>query len=188
MKLNKYNFFSGRRVTKGRSGRRQKGFTLIELTVVMAMTLVLATALMMMLSSHVNFMRVLSSYQFLRDDAPQVNNMLTGIFGKADSYRIYGSLADAQGDSSAVNSGGTAVRLRFRNPDGTFEQGIVAFETTNGTQLNFYNYDSLLGTWPRSWTISQQPIAVDFNDTSGILLVTMTGPNNEVITYGGTGE
>jgi len=165
-----------------------KGFTLVEMTLVLAMLLVLSGALMMMLQSHVIFMRVLGSYAFLRDDAPQVNNMLTGIFGNADSYRVYGSLADAKGDTGAVNTGGQAVRLRFRNPNGTFEQGIVAFETIAGdNQLNFYNFD---GGWNASpnWTLSHQPAAVDFEDTTGILLVTLTGPNGEEVTYGGTGE
>ncbi len=168
--------------------RTQQGFTLVEMTMVLAMLMVLAAALMMMLQSHVTFMRVLSSYSFLRDDAPQVNNMLTGIFGKADSYRIYSSTSSAKANTGEVNTGGTAVRLRFRNPNGTFDEGIVAFETVSGvTKLNFYNYD---GSWSGTpnWTITQQPTAVTFADDTGILLVTMTGPHGEQVTYGGTGE
>lgn len=173
----------------GRKGKGLlKGFTLVEMTIVLAMLMVLAAALMLMLQSHVTFMRVLGSYAFLRDDAPQINTMLAGIFGKADSYRVYGSLADAKGDTGAVNTGGTAVRLRFRNPNGTFEQGIVAFETVGGdTQLNYYYNDGGWNATP-NWTISHQPTAVDFEDTTGILIVTLTGPNGEEITYGGTGE
>lgn len=166
----------------------QRASTLIELTVVMALTLVLAAGLLMMLNSHFTFMRILSSMEFLRDDAPQTNVMLTGIFGKADSYRIYGTRADAMADTGAVNTGGTAVRLLFRNPNGTTSQGVVAFETIAGkTQLNFYSFDN---GWPGnpSWTISHRPTAVTFADNTGVLLVTMTGPNNEQVTYGGTGE
>ncbi len=181
------NSRGGKRGTVGVK-RRQKGFTLVEMTMVLAMLMVLSAALMMMLQSHVIFMRVLGSYAFLRDDAPQVNNMLTGIFGKADSYRIYSSTSSAKADTGAVNTGGTAVRLRFRNPNGTFDEGIVAFETVSGVaRLNFYNYD---GSWSGTpnWTITQQPTAVTFADSTGILLVTMTGPNGEQVTYGGTGE
>ena len=143
----------------------------------------------MMLQSHVIFMRVLGSYAFLRDDAPQINNMLTGIFGEADTYRIYGSLANAKADTAALNNGGTAIRLGFRNPDGSLQQGIVAFETVAGDpQLNFYSFTG--GAWNATpnWTISHQPSAVTFADTSGIVIVTLNGPNGEQITYGGTGE
>ncbi len=172
----------------GRRARKcaAKGFTLIEITAYLAMTLLLSMILMMMLQSHFTFMRILSSYEFLRDDAPQINVMLTGILGKADSYRIYGSVDDAKNANSAMNSGGSAVRLLFRNPDGSIGQGIVAYEAANG-QLNYYNFT---GAWPATadWTISHRPTAVDFSDNTGVLLVTLTGPYNETITYAGTGE
>jgi len=162
--------------------------TLIELTVYMAMALALSAALLMMLQSHFTFMRIISSMAFLRDDAPQVNIMLTGILGKADSYRIYGSTNDAKASTNAVNAGGTAVRLRFRNPDGSFAEGIVDFNTVAGQgQLGYYNLD---GGWAATpdWLISQRATAVTFDDTTGILLVTLTGPFGEQITYAGTGE
>lgn len=182
------------RLEKGwRSGRgvfnRVKAFTLVEMSMVMLMLLLLSAALLLMLQSHVNFMRIMGSYTFLRDDAPQVNNMLTGIFGKADSYRIFGSIGNARSNTGAVNTGGTAVRLRFRNPNGTFNEGIVAFATVAGVAgLHFYNYNGT--AWPATpdWTISHQAAAVTFADNTGILLVTMTGPNGAQVTYGGTGE
>lgn len=168
--------------------RRQSGMTLVELTIYIAMALALSSALIMMMQSHYTFMRMLSSMTFLRDDAPQMNVMLTGILGKADSYRIYGSTADAKASTNAVNSGGTAVRLRFRNPNGTFGEGIVDFSMVAGEgQLGFYNFNGGWGATP-DWLISQQPTAVNFDDTSGILLVTLTGPFGEQITYAGTGE
>ncbi len=170
-------------------GWRVKAFTLVEMSMVMAMLLMLSAALVMMLQSHVNFMRIIGSYTFLRDDAPQVNNMLTGIFGKADSYRIYSSIGNAQNNTGAVNNGGTAVRLRFRNPNGTFEEGIVAFGTADGVAgLHFYNYNGVAWSATPDWTISRQAVAVTFADNSGILLVTLTGPNGSAVTYGGTGE
>jgi len=168
--------------------RKQSGMTLIELTIYIAMTLMLSAALLMMLQSHFTFMRMLSSMTFLRDDAPQMNVMLTGILGQADSYRIYATTANAIAATGAVNSGGTAVRLRFRNPDGTFAEGIVGFSMVAGEpQLGYYNFNGAWGATP-DWLISQQPTAVDFDDTSGILLVTLTGPYGEQITYAGTGE
>ncbi len=125
---------------------------------------------------------------FLRDDAPQVNIMLTGILGKADSYRIYGSTADAKAAANAVNTGGTAVRLTFRNPDGSLAEGIVDFSTLAGQgQLGYYNFNGAWAATP-DWFISRRATAVTFDDTTRILLVTLTGPFGEQITYAGTGE
>ena len=173
--------------------RRQKGMTLIELTVYMALTLALSAALLMMLQSHFTFMRMLSSMAFLRDEAPQVNIMLTGILSEAESYRIYNSTTAAKKGvaGTAVTTGGTAVRLLFKNPDGSFSQGIVDFRMVAGKpQLGYYNFDLVLGKWPATpdWLISQQPSAVTFANDTGILLVTLTGPLGEQITYAGTGE
>ncbi len=179
---------AGGHVRKGTSAIFAKGFTLVEITAYLAMTLLLSMILLMMLQSHFTFLRILTSYEFLRDDAPQVNVMLTGILGKADSYRIYGSVDDAKAASNAVNIGGTAVRLRFNNPNGSVGEGIVAFETVGGEkQLNFYNF---AGSWPGAadWTISHRPALMTFADDTGVLLVTLTGPYNESITYAGTAE
>ncbi|MFK5922237.1 MAG: hypothetical protein QM496_08665 [Verrucomicrobiota bacterium] len=163
-------------------------FTLVEISMVMAMLMLLAAALIMMLQSHVTFMRILQSYTFLRDDAPQVNNMLTGIFGKANSYRIYSSVGNAKANTGSINVDGKAVRLSFRSPDGSYDEGIVAFEVVAGeAKLNFYSFDGAWNVTP-NWTITQQASTVTFADDTGILLVTLTGPNGEQVTYGGTGE
>lgn len=176
------------RLERARRRRRQGGMTLVELTVYIAMALALSAMLLMMLQSHFTFMQMLTSMRFLRDDAPQINVMLTGILGKADSYRIYGSTANALAGVNAVNTGGTAVRLRFRNPDGSFEEGIVSFGTVAGKpQLGYHNSNGAWTTTP-DWVISQQPVAVTFADDTGILLVTLTGPYGEQVTYAGTGE
>lgn len=175
---------TGMNFRKGRIG----AFTLVEMSMVMLMLLLLSAVLLLMLQSHVNFMRIMGSYTFLRDDAPQVNNMLTGIFGKADSYRIYSSASNAKANTGSINIDGKAVRLSFRNPDGSYDEGIVAFEVVAGeAKLNFYSFDGAWGGTP-NWTISQQASAVTFADDTGILLVTLTGPNGEQVTYGGTGE
>ncbi|MCF6237751.1 MAG: hypothetical protein L3J79_02890 [Candidatus Marinimicrobia bacterium] len=173
-----------------RIGRR-KGFTLIEITMYLAMSMVLSATLLLMLQSHFTFMRVLSSFEFIRDDAPQINVVLTEVFGKATSYRIYNTTSNARFGGAGVTSGGKAVVLNFRNPDGTQGSSIIGLDTTAGnTSLNFYNYDLVAGSWPASpsWTISEQVADVDFSIDQGIMLVTLTGPRNEQITYGGTDE
>ena len=114
-----------------------------------------------------------------------MNLILTRIFESATSYRIYASRADAFSGINAVNIGGTAVLLRFRQPDGTLQESVISFDTGGTTgELNFYTKN---GAWPTqaNWTISQQPAAVTFENDTGVLLVTMTGPQQEEITYVG---
>ncbi|MEM9284179.1 MAG: hypothetical protein AAGA96_20365, partial [Verrucomicrobiota bacterium] len=76
----------------------------------------------------------------------------------------------------------------FRNPDGTFDQSIVCFEVRNGEkQLNYYYRDEDDNSWNSDpqWTISTKPNMVDFDNSTGLLLVTLTGPKGEEITYSG---
>jgi len=170
------------------SSRKTKGFTIIEMTIALAMTLGIASTIVGMLQQQVSFIGLVSRFQFLRDEAPQINTLLTTIINKADSYRIYGNTADARAATGALQANGRALRLRFRNPDGTTSHAIIAFENQGGrNRLNFYFRAQNQSTWPSnpSWTISSRPSLVDFSNTSGILLITMTGPNGEQITYAG---
>ena len=167
---------------------KARGFTLIEMTLALAMTLGIAATLLGLIQQQVSFVGLISSFRFLRDDAPQINTLMTTLINKADSYRIYGNLTNAKGLTGAVQTGGRALRLRLRNPDGTTSHAIIAFEIQGGKyRLNFYNLNTGETTWPTtpSWTISSTPSLVNFDNSSGILLITMTGPNGDEITYAG---
>lgn len=168
--------------------RKAKGFTLIEMTVALGMTLGIASTIVGILHQQVAFIGLVSRFQFLRDEAPQINTLLTTIINKSDSYRIYGNIVNAKAGSGAVQAEGRALRLRFRNPDGTTSNAIISFENQAGkNRLNYYFKPQGQSSWPTSpsWTISSRPTLVDFSNTSGILLITMTGPNGEQITYAG---
>lgn len=173
---------------KSPSSRKPRGFTIIEMTIALAMTLGIASTIVGMLQQQVSFVGMVSRFQFLRDEAPQINTLLTTIINKADSYRIYGNTVNAKAATGALQADGRSLRLRFRNPDGTTSHAIIAFENQAGrNRLNFYFRAQNQATWPTnpSWTISSRPALVDFSNTSGILLITMTGPNSEQITYAG---
>jgi hypothetical protein len=171
-----------------RQRRLPAAFTLVEMTLAIFLSMGVASAVIVMLQQQVSFTRIFGTYQFLREEAPQINTLLTTLLGKADSYRIYGSLGNAMSSSGALQSDGRALRLRFRNPDGSAAAGIVSFETVDGVQqLNFYYRNAGETAWPTapSWTISSRPALVDFSNDTGILLVAITGPNGEQITYAG---
>ncbi len=167
---------------------KAKGFTLIEMTIALGMTLGIASTIVGILQQQVAFIGLVSRFQFLRDEAPMIDSLLTTIINKADSYRIYGNIGNAKAGSGAVQEDGRALRLRFRNPDGTVSNAIISFENQAGkNRLNFYLQPQGQTSWPTtpSWTISSRPTLVDFSNTSGILLIAMTGPNGEQITYAG---
>lgn len=164
------------------------GFTLLEMSVAMALTLGLATMLVGIMQQQVSFTRMLTQFRFLREEAPNINTLMTTMINKADSYRIYASTGNAKAATNAIRDGGRALRLRLRNPDGTAAHAIIAFENQSGVnRLNYYYRDHSASTWPNSpsWTITSRPALVNFSNSSGILLVTMTGPDGEEITYAG---
>ncbi|MEX2579333.1 MAG: type II secretion system protein [Verrucomicrobiales bacterium] len=174
---------------RDRPGRRSRGFTVIEMTLALALGLGVAMTLISLLQQQIGFSKALMRFSFLRDEAPQINTLLSTIITKADNYRIYPDVDKAKAATEAVRSGGRALRLRFRNPDGDFDTGIVAFEVADGEKkLNYYLQPSGTGSWTDApnWTISSQPDLVDFDNSSGILLITMTGENGDQITYAGS--
>jgi len=164
------------------------GFTIVEMALALGLTIGISGVIVAMLSQQVSFARALGEFRFLQNDAPKINTLLTNIINKADQYRIYPDLSAAKNSIGAVRSGGSALRLRFRHPDGTSDHAIISFETRNGEdQLNYYFRDKNDNSWPSqpSWTLSTQPETVTFDNSTGILLVTLTGDSGDQITYSG---
>ena len=169
----------------------RRAFTLIEMTLALAMTLTIAAVLLVLLQQQLTFGEALGKFAFLRDEAPQVNTLLTSLTSRADNYRIFTDLDSAKDFSNAVRTGGKALRLRFRNPDGSTQDGIVSFEErANKKELNYYLKDGDAQQWPSNprWTVSSKPSNVVFDNSSGVLLVTITGPTGDEITYAGNPE
>lgn len=163
----------------------------MEMTVALAMSMGIAATLIVFLQQQVSLTQVMNRFTFLRDEAPQINTLLTTIINKADNYRIYANLGNAKDATNPVRSGGRALRLRFRNPDGDFDTSIISFEGSNGNnRLNYYFLPSGTTTWPNSpkWTITSKPQLINFSNADGILLITITGENGDEITYAGNPE
>ena len=102
------------------------------MTMALAMAMGIVFAIVGMMQQQISFNQTLADFRFLRDEAPQLNTLLNNIINKSDSYRIYTNLSDAKSQTGAVRSDGRAIKLRFRNPDGTYDQAIVSFETFDG--------------------------------------------------------
>ncbi|MFT5469141.1 MAG: hypothetical protein ACI8UO_004256 [Verrucomicrobiales bacterium] len=174
-----------RRFTK----RFRSGFTLIEMTAAIMLAILAAGAGLALLNQNVVFLRMMQSFEFLRTEAPHINSILNQSAMRASSYRIYGSKQDAFSGIRAVNTGGNALRLVYRNPSGAIEESLFAFETLNGqAQLNFYYNDGTGWTPTPTWSVTRSASAVEFRDDSGILFMTLRGPAEEEITYATTTE
>src|ERR1700738_2065481 len=108
--------------------RLQGGFTLIELTLVMAISVMVAGALIGMFQAHIQMLTQALKYKFLAQDAPFIGLLLTRTIGNAEDYRIYSSGSSARSNGAPVLTG-PAVKLWMRQPNSTFRQAVVSFET-----------------------------------------------------------
>ncbi|HRX53178.1 MAG: hypothetical protein R3F31_25500 [Verrucomicrobiales bacterium] len=167
-----------------------RGLSLMEVTLAMVLTIIIATVAVGMIAQQVAFMSLMRAFSFLRDEAPVVNSHVVKLFSRAETYRIFASKEAGIAGVGAVNSQGKAAWMRFNNPDGTSEEAVVAFEGTGqNAALNYYYKDPVSG-WGTSpnWTITSSVSNVTFSDSSGVLLITLTGPAGEELTYVATGE
>jgi type II secretory pathway pseudopilin PulG len=185
--------------------RKKRGFTLIELTIAMGIGIMTSSMLLVLFNQQTTFLNIYNRQNFITTEAPMINLFVSRLVGKSDSYRIFNSLNDANQDVSSpnlVNNTGKFISLDFRNPDGTVKTAILAFRGANidpnETARNGLNY-YIRGPWdPGSstygplvapdWTISTKPTDISFSLNRGILVMTVTGPAGEIITYSGSAQ
>src|ERR1700757_4583751 len=103
--------------------RRQSGFTLIELALVMGISVLVASGLIGMFNAHIKMVNQASKFKFLAQDAPIIGLLLTRTIGNAEDYRIYSSGLDARSNGTPVLKG-KAVRLWMLQPNSTFRQAV----------------------------------------------------------------
>jgi hypothetical protein len=174
--------------------RRQSGFTLVELALVMGISIFVAGALIGMFQAHIQMLSQALKYNFLAQDAPAIGLLLTRTIGNAEDYRIYSSGSLARSSNATPVLTGPAVKLWMRQPNSTFRQVVVSFETpTSGPfsgHSGIYVFLTDLGTGTFSgtpnWQLagSQLKVATFAFDLTtgahpGVLLVTLTGTNYE---------
>jgi prepilin-type N-terminal cleavage/methylation domain-containing protein len=164
--------------------RQQSGFTLIELTMVMGISVLVAGALIGMFQAHIQMLNQASKYRFLAQDAPFIGLLLTRTIGSAEDYRIYASGAAARSSSGTPVLTGPAVKLWMRQPNSTFRQAVVSFETISSHQgIYVFLTDLSTGVFSAtpSWELaggqlSNATFYVDTTaQTTGVLLVKLIG-------------
>jgi hypothetical protein len=161
------------------------GTTLIELALVLAVSLLIASALASLLNVHCQMLTVSSTYRFLSQQAPQLGLLLTKTMGSSDDFRIYGKLGDAIADQNHVLTG-PAVRLWMREPGAAPRTAILSFATSGAAKGLCYYLASSTGSFPAgpTWKMPSGNLTnATFDDTTGILLVTLQGSNHDQITF-----
>lgn len=168
---------------------RKKGFTLVEMTVVIVFGLAISSVGMLMLSQQLQTVRRLNQQNFILQESPKINTAMSALLGRADAIRLHQSFADAIQDQNPVLDDANVLVAAFRNIDNNTTFGIINFETdpaTGNNRLDYYFFDPadtapVEGT--PSWNISREIADASFALVNGLFQVTLTGPNAEQLTY-----
>ncbi len=165
----------------------KKGFTLVEMTVVIVFGLAVAGAGMTLLTQQISIVRILNDQDFILKEAPRINQSLTALLTRADAIRLHQDFSDALADRDPVTANASVLVAAFRNPDDTTNFGIISFETVSGEErLNYYYFDPTAASPTQgnpSWSISRKVSDASFALVTGLFQTTLTGPNSESLTY-----
>lgn len=164
----------------------RRGFTLLELTIILMMGLMTGTLVLALFNQQLAFLRMYRVQSFITDEAPLINLYLSKMIGKAERYRLHASLEDAlAGDNPRTTSSPVCV-LNFRQPNGDMRASILSFED-RGQGFGLYYYlvpeSGVIGE--PQLVITDQAANVEFFMEQGILRTRLTGPEAEQLTYSG---
>jgi hypothetical protein len=163
-----------------------RGFTLIEMTLALTLGMAIAAMAMALFNQQLAFLRIYRAQDFLTEEAPVINLHVSKLVGKAERFRLHASVADALAGRNPRNAASPVLVLNFRQPDASVRTAVLAFEDLgSGPLLNYYvvPVSGVMNT--PQWYISRQPANIVFTVETGILRMTLTGPNGESITYSG---
>jgi pilin/secretion family protein with methylation motif len=167
--------------------RRQRGFSLIELTLVVGLSVMIASAVVGLFNANLQMTNQAVQYQFLAKDAPFIGLLLTRTIGNAEDYRIYASRTVATGTNGTAVLTGPAVRLWMAQPNGTFRQAVISFETIGGHRgIYFFLADDVTGAFPAtpSWELAGGQLTnATFDASTGLLLATLNGSYGDQYTF-----
>src|SRR6201997_2838406 len=143
--------------------REQGGFSLIELSLVVSLSVLVGSAVVGVFNLHLQMMNQAIRYQFLAKDAPFIGLLLTRTIGNAEDYRIYASRAAATSGTGTPVLTGPVVRLWMHQPRGAtidqpedpFRQAILSFENIGGHTGIYFFLANDNGTFPAtpSWEL-----------------------------------
>jgi prepilin-type N-terminal cleavage/methylation domain-containing protein len=165
---------------------RRKGFTLIELSLAMTLGLAISAMTLALFNQQLAFLKIYKAQNFLTEEAPLISLHVSKLVGKAERFRLHNSVAEALSGANPRSIASPVLVLNFRQPDGVIRAAILSFENRGiGAALYYYvvPLSGVLGA-PK-WYITKVPSNIVFTVEQGILRMTLSGPNGELITYSG---
>lgn len=154
-------------ITSTKKLKNIKGFTLLELTVVMVVGLMIATISLTLFTQQLALFDILRTQRFMIREAPLINGILNSLISRANTLNV-------DEDNSTLtltyiapndNTESTATIL--------FDAGTLSYQNTGGS----------------SWIISTQldpDNGVSYTVENGILTIKLTGTNGGEINYSTT--
>lgn len=181
--------------TNGNHTLRHTGFTLVEMTVVLLVGMLIAVMSLTLFNYQLTSYKIINAQNFLIHEAPQVKNSLNRIIPRANFFRLFPTLSDAEVGSNATISDATVLALQFKGAAQTPDSfGVIAFDDDE-SRLDYYHLTSLAeltnaddDDWRKanSWSISRQVDDAVFYVENGVLRIKITGPNGAEIIYSTT--
>lgn len=170
------------------------GFTLIEMSVAILLGLAISGMTLGLFQQQLTFLQIYKSQSFLSEEAPIVGMYVSKLVGKADRFGLHTTLAEAVAGNGANNGPSDFAVLKFRQPGGAICSAVLAFQNIGGRGVGLYYYViPTNGVVPAPQWAVMRPAAVGggarggtFTVVGGVLTMTLTGENNEVITYSGS--
>ena len=140
-----------------------RGFTILELTIIMVMGLMITLVTMMLFTNQLMMFNVLRDQNFMIREAPQANSLLNRLISRSDALLV------DQANSKLTLTYTDPVDNSATTSEIVFENGNLIYKGANTT-----------------WTISTQVQAVDYTYDHGVLIITLTGPNGGEIKHAST--
>jgi len=164
--------------------RVRRGYTLIELSLGMMMGIMTATMVLAIFNQQISFLQILNRQSFLATEAPLINNYVARVIGSAEGYQLYSSIDVLKAGGDSQLGAAPVLMLTFKEPNGAVRASVLSFVKGDGLYFRPVNAAGVLGE--ADWALSKKPRDVSFSVVAGNLLVTIEGPQGEVITYAGT--
>jgi prepilin-type N-terminal cleavage/methylation domain-containing protein len=167
--------------------RKRGGYTLLELSVAMAVGVLIAGMSLMLFSQQMAFLRIFRAQDFLTREAPLINNYVVRMIGGAEGYALYRDIASLGNGDGAVLEDAAVLVLRYKLAEGGERVSILSFEDPgSGSGLYYRVVPEAGGIGQPDIALSKQPAEVRFAVEQGILRMYLTGPNGEELVYSGT--
>lgn len=147
------------------------GFTLIELTVIMIVGIMVAMMTLALFTQQLNTFSILREQNFMMREAPQVTSLLNRLVSRSDTL-----LVDQANDK---------LTLTFIDPtDNSTTTAEIQF--TGGNLVYKIPASNPASPPVSEWNISTQLKNINFDYVTGVLLITLTGPNDGEIQFATT--